>query len=451
MATRIKISKGLDIPMAGAPEHVIEDAAAPGTVAAVATDVWGIRPGMSVRVGDRVRVGDKLFVDKRNPDVPFTSVGAGEVTAINRGAKRSLQSVVIRLDGSEDAVDFEAFSNDEMAGLDRSRVQQNLVASGLWTAFRTRPFGRVPSPGAIPHSIFVTAIDTNPLAVDPKVIIEEDPEAFQNGLALLTRLTDGTVWVCTSPNAGIAMPGLEQIRHAEFEGPHPAGLAGTHIHFLDPVSAEKTVWHIGYQHVLAFGRLFRTGRLPTKRMVSIGGPMALNPRILRTRMGASINDILDGEVADGPVRIISGSILSGHRATGPLAYLGRYHRQITVLEESSVREFMHWARPGNKKYSALRAFTGSMLPRKSVKLTTTQNGSLRAIVPIMAFETVMPLDILATPLLKTLVVQDTDRAQQLGALELDEEDLALCSFVCNGKYEYGPALRENLDEIEANG
>ncbi len=450
MATRITIKKGLDIPMAGKPELTIDDAKAPSTVAAVATDVWGIRPGMSVRVGDRVRTGDKLFVDKRNPDVPFTSVGAGEIIQINRGAKRSLQSVVIRLDG-DDAVDFNAYSNDEMASLERSRVQENLVASGLWTAFRTRPFGRVPAPDAVPHAIFVTAIDTNPLAVDPKVIIGEDPEAFQNGLALLTRLTNGTVWVCTSPDAGIAMPGLEQIRHAEFGGPHPAGLAGTHIHFLDPVSVDKTVWHIGYQHVLAYGRLFKTGRLPTKRMVSIGGPKALKPRILRTRMGASINDILDGEVGDGPVRIISGSILSGHRATGPLGYLGRYHRQITVLEESSPREFMHWARFGNKKYSALRAFTGSLLPRKSVSLSTSQNGSLRAIVPIMAFESVMPLDILATPLLKTLVVQDTDRAQQLGALELDEEDLALCSFVCNGKYEYGPALRENLDEIEANG
>jgi len=450
MATRIKITKGLDIPLAGRPEFTIHDAKEPKTVAAVATDVWGIRPGMSVRVGDRVRVGDKLFVDKRNPEVPFTAVGAGEVIEINRGAKRSLQSVVIRL-GGDDAVDFEAYSNDEMAGLDRSRVQENLVAAGLWTAFRTRPFGRVPAPDTAPHSIFVTAIDTNPLAVDPKVIIEEDPEAFQNGLALLTRLTQGDVWVCTSPGAGIAMPGLEQIRHAEFEGPHPAGLAGTHIHFLDPVSADKTVWHIGHQHVLAFGRLFKTGRLPTKRMVSVGGPMALNPRILRTRMGASVNDILDGEIADRPVRIISGSVLSGHRATGPLGYLGRYHRQVTVLAEESPREFMHWARLGNKKYSAFRAFTGSLFKRKSVDLTTTQNGSLRAIVPIMAFERVMPLDILATPLLKTLVVRDTDRAQQLGALELDEEDLALCSFVCNGKYEYGPALRESLDEIEANG
>ncbi len=451
MATSIKIKKGLDIPLAGRPELVIDDARPAKTVAAVATDVWGMRPKMAVRVGDRVRVGDKLFVDKRNPDVPFTAVGAGEVTEINRGAKRSLQSVVIRLDG-DDAVDFEAFSNDEMASLDRARVQQNLVASGLWTAFRTRPFAHVPAPDAVPHSIFVTAIDTNPLAVDPKVIIEEDPEAFQNGLALLTRLTDGAVWVCTSPSAGIAMPGLEQIRHVEFEGPHPAGLAGTHIHFLDPVSTEKTVWHIGHQHVLAFGRLFKTGRLPTKRMVSVGGPKALHPRILRTRMGASINDILEGEVADGPVRIISGSVLSGHRATGPLAYLGRYHRQITVLAEESIREFMHWARFGNRKYSALRAFTGHLIGgKKNVELSTTQNGSLRAIVPIMAFESVMPLDILATPLLKTLVVQDTDRAQQLGALELDEEDLALCSFVCNGKYEYGPALRANLDEIEANG
>ncbi len=450
MTRRIRIKKGLDIPVAGRPEPVFDDAPEPKTVAAVATDVWGMRPSMAVRVGDRVRTGEKLFEDKRNPGVPFTATGTGEIVAINRGAKRSLQSVVIRLDG-DDPVGFDACSADELATLKRERARDNLIASGLWTAFRTRPFGRVPAPDATPAAIFVTAIDTYPLAVDPSIIIDQDPEAFVNGLVLMSRLTDGKVHVCTGPDAGIPMPELEQIEHTEFEGPHPAGLAGTHIHFLEPVSVSRTVWHIGYQHVLAMGRLFAKGHLSTRRIVTLGGPKVLKPRLLRTRMGACVNDILEGELEDGPVRVISGSILSGHRATGPLGYLGRYHRQVTVLAEGQEREFMHWARLGFGKYSATRAFAAHFSREHPAELSTTQNGSVRALVPIGAFERVMPLDILATPLLKAIVVQDTDSAQQLGALELDEEDLALCAFVCNGKYEYGPALRETLDEIEANG
>ena len=271
------------------------------------------------------------------------------------------------------------------------------------------------------------------------------------GLCLLRKLVSGPVYVCTAPNANIEVPNEDPFRHAVFEGPHPAGLVGTHIHFLEPVSETKIVWHIGYQHVLAMGRLFTGGRLPTQRVIALGGPKVRHPRLLRTRMGANIDDILEGELAEGGVRVISGSILSGHRATGPLAYLGRYHRQITVLHEGIEREFMQWLRLGVHKYSATRAYLGSILGHQKFDLSTSQNGSVRALVPIGAFEKVMPLDILATPLLKALVVQDTESAQALGALELDEEDLALCSFVCNGKYNYGPHLRKALDDIEAYG
>ena len=450
MTRRIQIKKGLDIPLAGEPELVLEAARAPRSVAAVATDVAGIRPRMLVAAGDSVRCGDPLFEDKRNPGVPFTAVGCGEVVEINRGAKRSLQSVVIRLDG-DDTVDFGRVDPADIGTLGRDALRKRLVDAGLWTAFRTRPFGRVPAVDAEPVAIFVTAIDTNPLAPDPAFIIGQDPEAFMDGINAILGLTAAKIYVCTAPDAALRLPADDRIEHVEFAGPHPAGLAGTHIHYLEPVSTERTVWHLGYQHVLAFGRLLTTGSLSVERIVSVGGPMVKRPRLLRTRMGASVSDILDGELEDGPVRVISGSILSGHRATGPLGYLGRYHRQITVIAEGEDREFMHWARPGRRKYSALKAFAGHLLKRDDFSLSTTQNGSLRALVPIGSYERVMPLDILATPLLKALVTQDTERAQMLGALELDEEDLALCSFVCSGKYEYGPALRENLDEIEING
>jgi Na+-transporting NADH:ubiquinone oxidoreductase subunit A len=444
---RIKIKKGLDIPIKGEPERAISDGANVKTVAAVATDVWGIRPRMAVQVGDSVRLGQVLYHDKRNPDVPFTAPGAG---AVNRGARRALQSVVIRLEG-DDAESFESWPAAELATLDQEKIRSNLVASGLWTTLRTRPYSRIPAPDAKPAAIFVTAIDTNPLAIDPAFFIEQDAEAFENGLTVLSGIADCPVYLCTAPDSGIRCPQGEQFRHAEFEGPHPAGLVGTHIHFLEPVGKTKTVWHIGYQHVMSFGKLFTTGRLPTERLITLCGPMALRPRILRTRIGANTMELLKGETAPGNLRVISGSALGGHRAAGPLAYLSRYQTQLTVLEEDRSREFLAWMLPGANRYSQTRAFAGTLAHRGRFPMTTTQNGSPRAMVSTGAFESLMPLDILATPLLKALLVEDTDRAQQLGCLELAEEDLALCSFVCNGKHDYGAYLRMNLNEIEVNG
>lgn len=447
---QITIKKGLNIPLRGCPEQTIHDARQVASIAVIATDVNDLRARMSVSIGDVVRSGQTLFTSKRHPDIRFTSPGAGEVTAINRGAQRALQSVVIRLQGDE-AEEFEAFRPDQLRTIRSEQVRRILLESGLWTSFRTRPYSHIPDPASQAAAIFVTAIDTNPLAADPAIIIADAGDAFQQGLEIIGRLSDVKVYVCTAPASGISCPTDGRFQHAEFRGPHPAGLVGTHIHFLDPVSASKTVWHIGYQHVIAIGRLFASGHLPTEKVIVIGGPMALRPRLLRTRIGASTRDLLRGETAAGPLRVVSGSVLNGHRATGPLAYLGRYHNQVCVLSEGSPREFLSWMRPGMRRYSAMRAYAAHLLRRREFPLTTTQNGSPRAMVSIGTFEKVMPLDLLPTPLLKALLVEDTDRARELGCLELDEEDLALCSFVCNGKYEYGPFLRMNLDEIEANG
>jgi Na+-transporting NADH:ubiquinone oxidoreductase subunit A len=438
---QIKIDKGLNVPISGRPELTISDANAAKTVGLVGWDTPGLKPKMAVAVGDRVKLGQTLFIDKRNPEVCYTAPGSGVVSAINRGERRVLNSVVIELDG-DDAESWSTESKD---------TRKTLCESGLWTTLRTRPFGRIPQPDTTPNSIFITAINTNPLAGDPALVIREDPDAFLAGIRVLSQLTDGKIFVCTRPGTDIPCPESEQVVHAEFSGPHPAGLVGTHIHFLDPVSIKKTVWHIGYQNTMAIGRLFSTGRLPTERVIALGGPMVKNPRLLRTRRGASTADILDGEIERGNARVISGSVLSGHRASGMLGWLGTYHNQISVIAEGNPREFLSWLRPGHNKYSALRTYASTWLHKGDYDLTSSQNGSPRAMVSTGSFERVMPLDILPTVLLKALLVRDTDSAQQLGALELDEEDLALCSFVCNGKYNYGPHLRKALDEIEANG
>ncbi len=428
----------------------ISDGKAVSSVALIGPDTVDLKPGMLVAVGDSVKLGQALFRDKQNPGVQFTSPGAGTVTAINRGERRILQSVVVRLEG-DDEERFTAYAPEDLKNIGRQDAQDNLLASGLWTAFRTRPFDKIPQSDGVPAAIFVTAMDTNPLAADPELIVKRESTAFADGLIVIATLTDGTVHVCTAADSSIACPESDAFQHNQFAGPHPAGLAGTHIHFLDPVSEDRTVWHIGYQDVIAIGKLFVTGRLPVDRVVALCGPAVSKPRLISTRVGANIAELVDGEIEGSDVRVVSGSVLSGHRAAGWAVWLGRYDNQITVLREGSPREFLSFMRPGIGKYSITRAFVGKLFGPREYSLTTSQNGSPRAMVSIGSFEQVMPLDILPTPLLKALLVRDTDTARDLGCLELAEEDLALCSFVCNGKYEYGRHLRKSLREIEVNG
>ncbi len=450
IALQYKIKKGLDIPLVGSPQQEISAGASVSSVALIGPDTIDLKPGMLVAVGDKVKLGQPLFMDKQNPGVQFTSPGCGTVTAVNRGERRVLQSVVVTLEGDEQE-QFASFSKDEWANIAEQDVRQNLLASGLWTAFRTRPFSKIPGPDDKPAAIFVTAMDTNPLAADPDVVVAQNSDAFADGLDIISKLTDGSVHVCTAPGSSITCPDNNKFVSSQFKGPHPAGLVGTHIHFLHPVSEDRVVWHVGYQDVIAIGSLFASGQLPVERVVALGGPAVSNPRLITTRLGANISELVAGEIVGSAVRVVSGSVLSGHRAAGWAAWLGRYDSQITVLPEGCPREFLSFMRPGIGKYSATRSFVGNLFGSREYSLSTTQNGSPRAMVSIGSFEQVMPLDILPTPLLKALLVLDTDSARDLGCLELDEEDLALCSFVCNGKYQYGKHLRRNLREIEVNG
>ncbi len=444
----ITIKKGLDVPVVGAPQQVIHDGPSIKTVATLGEEFVGMRPTMFVKVGDRVKKGQAIFEDKKNPGVKFTAQAAGVVTEINRGEKRVLQSVVIEVDGYDQET-FTHYSANQLSSVSREDVVANLVNSGLWTALRTRPFSKIPALDAKPEAIFVSAMDTNPLAANPEVIINEQSEAFKNGITILKSLTDGEVFVSKAPGANIPVAGNETV--TEFAGKHPAGLVGTHIHFLKAVNADKQAWHIGYQDVIAVGKLFTTGELDSTRVISVAGPAATNPRLVRTVLGASATQLTANEVVDGEVRIVSGSLLSGSIAAGVHGYLGRYHVQLSLVLEGREKEFIGYMYPGPNKFSVTRAYMSHFFPKKLFNMTTTTNGSARAMVPIGNFERVMPLDILPTMLLRDIASGDTDGAQQLGALELDEEDLALCTFVCPGKTDYGVLLRDCLTTIEKEG
>ena len=446
----IKIKKGLDLPIAGLPEQQIHDGPAIPFVALLGEEYVGMRPSMLVQEGDKVLKGQPLFEDKKNPGVLFTAPASGTVKTINRGERRVLQSLVIEVQGDEQVV-FERFASESLAKLPRETVQAQLLASGLWTALRTRPFSKAPQPASVPAAIFVTAIDTNPLSADPQPIIRAHREIFDAGLTLLSRLTDGKVHVCQAVGGKLGGHPAGQVAFNEFAGPHPAGLVGTHIHFLEPVSLQKMVWHLNYQDVIAIGKLFVEGEIWTERVIALAGPQVKNPRLIRTRLGASLEVITAGELEEGDNRIVSGSVLSGTMAAGPLAWLGRFHLQVTVLKEGREKELFGWVMPGADKYSITRTTIGHFLKRKLFNFSTDTHGGERAMVPIGNYERVMPLDILPTMLLRDLLAGDTDSAQALGCLELDEEDLALCTYVCPGKYEYGPVLREVLTRIEQEG
>lgn len=449
---RIAIRRGLDLPIQGTPSTTITPGNPVRSVALLGTDYTGLKPTMFVGEGDTVRLGQPIFEDKKNPGVIFTAPGTGIVRAINRGARRVLQSVVIALTEPDDpGPEFERFEAEALATADPAAIVATLVQSGVWTGLRSRPFNHVPAPDARASAIFVTAMDTHPASGDPLLAIVERPNLFTAGVTALTRLTDGPVYVCCKPGAALQVPQLPQVRVVEFAGPHPAGLAGTHIHFLSPVSLKRSAWHIKAQDVIAIGHLLTTGRIRTERLIALGGPMVKNPRILRTRLAASTHDLIEGELEAGDCRVVGGSVLGGHRAAGWGAWLGRYEQQITVLPDEAPRRFLHWIGLGRDLYTSSRAYLGGLEQRQPRRLTTSLNGSARALVPIGNFEKVMPLDVLPAPLLKSLIVHDTDRAQALGALELDVEDLALCSFVCPSKYDYGLFLRESLAIIEKEG
>ena len=449
----ITIKKGLDLPIAGEPSREISEHR-PAHVAVVGYDYVGMKPTMNVKEGDIVAKGQPVFEDKKRVGVIYTAPAAGKVIAVNRGERRVFESLVIEVDPNGEEIEFQRYDSQQLADLDAEAVETQLIASGEWTAFRTRPYSRSPEIGARPHAIFVTAMDTNPLAFDPMLLINEKIQAFNDGLAVLSTLSPKT-FVChygdAKPTPAPHTAANNVTEYHSFSGKHPAGLAGTHVHFLHPISRGVTVWTVGYQDVIAIGKLFTTGRLYTERMISLAGPAVNKPHLVVTERGADVTTLTKGQLAAGENRIISGSVLSGRKLYDSVSYLGRFHNQISVLPEGRERPAFHFFTPGKNRFSKLPIYISQFFSGKKYNFTTTSNGSPRAMVPIGVYEEVMPQDYLPTQLLRALIVEDIVSAVELGVLELDEEDVALCTFVSPGKYEFGDILRDNLTRIELEG
>ena len=445
-----KIKKGLDLPLIGEPEQKVSEGKPVSRIAILGRDFTGMKPTMLVQVGDKVRKGQVVFTDKKTPGIKYTAPGSGTVVEINRGEKRMFLSLVIELEGDEE-VTFKSYSEAELDSLNVSEIKEQLIESGAWVSLRARPFSNVANPENIPHSIFVTAMDTEPHAPKVSKVLEGKENHFKNGLKIISKLTEGKVYLCKSPDESIPTVDLPNLSVEEFEGPHPAGLVGTHIHFLDPVSLHKVVWHISAQDVVMIGELFATGKLNVERIISVAGPRVKNPRLVKTRIGADIEQLMESETEGENNRMISGSVLSGRHAKDVEKYLGRYHRQVSVIREGNEKKFLGWLTLGADLFSVKPVLISALFPNKKFDLSTSLNGGVRPIIPIGSYEKVMPLDILPTFLLRALAVKDIEEAEQLGALELDEEDLALCTFVSPSKNDYGVILRENLNIIQKEG
>ena len=449
----INITKGLTLPIGGQPQQSISDSPQIQHVGLLAADYLGLRPSMAVEAGQKVKKGQVLFEDKKNPGVRFTAPVAGTVKAVNRGARRAFLSLVIEVDPKGAAVKFTKTPSMKLGELEAQEVKERLVESGMWTALRTRPFDKIPSPSTLPHSLFVTATDTNPLCADPQVAIGLEQQAFADGVRILSRLGDFPVYVCKDERS-LPLAGSPNVHEEAFVGPHPAGLPGTHIHYLDPVSENKTVWYVGYQDVIAIGRLFTEGEYYSDRIISIAGPRVKQPRLIKVPQGAAVAEIVRDEIDDPKTaRVISGSVLYGYKCAAPLEYLGRYHQQVSVLAEGNANEFFlkNWMGLGRRRHSVTPTVLSALLKPAAYDITTAMNGGPRPILPIGAYERVMLPEFEATMLLRAIDINDTEQAKLLGILELGEEDVALCTYVCPGKIDFAPLLRRSLTKIEVEG
>lgn len=449
MAT-IKAKRGLDLPIHGAAtSDTVVDRLDARRVALMPQESWGIKVRLLAQEGDAVKVGTPLFVDRRDENVVYSSPAAGKVSAIHRGHRRAVLSVVVDVDNFDDAEPFEPV---DVKGASREVIRDSLIGSGLWPTIRRRPYDKVAESTDAPAGIVVQGYDSSPLAPDLMKVVEGRDADLEVGLDALAKLTDGKVHVCIKDgiNGGRMVGDGIQVHH--FRGPHPAGTAGFSIHNVCPAGANRIVWHVGIQDVADIGQLLRTGKRPTQRVVAITGPAAKEPKLVRTRPGADVLGLFGDESSANDPRFVNGSCLWGKNidAENHVEFLGRWNTQVTILENQVKRDLIGWALPVSGRYTQTNTVWDKFF-RKTFKYDTDSNGSLRAIVPMGHYESVMPMDVLATQLIKALASKDLEGAEKLGVLELAEEDLALCQVVDPSKIAITDMLRDMLTNIEKEG
>jgi len=452
----IKIQQGFDIQLAGAPEPEITEAANVETVAVYPQEFQGVKPRLQVKEGDTVKKGSVLFVNKRNDRMKFRSPAGGTVRSIRLGERRALTEILIEVAPREEVEKFTRYSSTQIGNLSRDDAIGLLVDSGYLAYIRQRPFSKIADPGATPKSIFVNAMNTAPFQPDFDVVVQDDEPAFSAGLTLLTRLTEGPVHLCQAEDAedlSARVPASDRLAFHRFGGPHPSGNASVHIHHIDPIRPGDVVWVVKAVDVIQIGKLLLNGEIPSRKVICLGGPGVREEarRYYRVRHNGSLTRLLENHLLDGEQRILSGDVLMGtpvHRDS----CLRTFDSSLTVIPENRERYFLGWLSPGLNSYSHSRAFLSRWLRRSGEwVLDTNRNGSHRAMVLTGLYDRFLPMRIKVDFLVRAVLAHDTEEAAQLGILEVDPEDFALCSFACPSKMDIVGIIRKGLQEVEEEG
>ncbi len=442
MSTVYTIRKGLDIKLLGEAEKTVVDLNS-RLFAVKPVDFIGCFPKILVEEGTEVKAGSPLFFDKYRDDIYFTSPVSGKVIEIRRGAKRKLLEIVVESDGKNETLDF---GSAEVTALSREEITGKMLKSGVWPVIRQRPYSVVANPKDTPKSIFIPAFDSSPLSPDYDLMVHGHGEEFQAGLDVLSKLTNGDVFLNVHADKTFSKVFLnaKNVKINSFRGPHPSGNVSVHISKLDPINKGDIVWYVSPQDVLTIGRLFTTGKYDATRLVALTGSEVLKPRYYKTTLGASISTMIKDNVKEGKLRFISGNVLTGDKIEKE-GFLGYYHQQITVIPEGDYFEFFGWGKPGFKKWSFSRSFPAFLTPRKKYRLDTNLHGGKRAFVMTGEFEKVFPFDIYPLQLIKSVLVKDIDLMENLGIYEIDEEDFALCEVIDTSKTDIQKIIRDGLD------
>lgn len=446
MANVIKIKKGLNIPLVGEADNVIINAAKSTRYALIPDDFHGVVPKILVKSGEKVKVGTPLMCDKNRPEVCFVSPVSGEVTEVVRGERRKVMEITLKSDDKFDAVDF---GKHEISEMTVAEIKEMLLHSGLFPYIKQRPYDIIANPEDTPRDIFVTAIDSAPLAPAFSLILKREEESLKTGLAVLARLTSGKVYLGIDNNdaVSVSVPGCETVR---FEGKHPVGNVGVQIAAISPVNKGETVWTLSAFDLLLIGRLFNTGKPDFTRVIALTGSEVKRPEYLKTTVGISVDVLLNGNLKeDGRnKRIISGNVLTGTQIDEK-GYLRFYSSQMTVIPEGDdCNEFLGWATPGFGKFSVSHTFIAWLCGKKrKYDIDARIRGGERGIIMSGEYDKVFPMNILPEFLIKAVIAFDIDKMENLGIYEVAPEDFALCEFVDTSKLPLQKIIRNGLDEL----
>ena len=444
MAEVIKIKKGLDIKMNGQAELIYVKAPRAKTYAIKPGDWHGLTPKIIPKLCDEVKVGTPIFYDKYHPEVKFCSPVSGILSSINRGERRRIVEVVVEDDGKDTA---ESFKQGDPSGMKREEIVENLLNSGLWPLIRRRPYTVIARTEEVPKSIFISAFDTSPLAPDYDFLLKDSVDDFQWGVNVLKQLTEGKVHLNLDgryPSVR-TLSNIKGVEMNHFKGPHPAGNVGIQIHNLDPINKGEVIWVVQPQDVITMGRLFKNGKYDPSVVVALTGARVEKPQYYKTIRGTAVAPILEKQLKEGDNRVISGNVLNGKKIDPETGFVGHFDAQVTVIREGNYHELFGWMLPGFKKMSVSRSFASRWLaPNRRFDMDTNFHGGPRPFVMTGEYEKVLPMDIYPMQLLKAILVNDIDKMEQLGIYEVDEEDLALCEFVCTSKTPVTKILRDGL-------